>query len=174
LFEAEDLEVQVAELALDHGFVTQDAVEVVAAGELGGGGRFGDALEASGDAGPGEVGTHAGFIDGVDLETVEAAESPMGCGDTLDEELLVAVAGLDGVAEVVEQVGHVAGLFVFVPPENGVVGEQAVLEGVHARAFFAFGGSGAGAFLGVLAVGGELGGGDGRGRRKRGRRKGRR
>ena len=100
----------------------------------------------------------AAFVEESHVETRDAVETPADIGDGLDE---AGFFGADGLEEFF--VGEDEGLV-----ESGVVGGQADsaageggFEGVETDFGFAFFGGGAGGFLRVFAVGGELGLGSG-------------
>jgi hypothetical protein len=87
------------------------------------------------------------------FEFATAGEAPLGGDDLADEGGFEGADGLEvveeGVAEIVE------GLFVFAE-DHGVFGAEAVFEGIEADGGLAFGGFGAGAELGIAAIGGDL------------------
>jgi hypothetical protein len=150
--EALELVEGTVEGALDAGFVAaeggdglgvspEDVGEAAAWGELGV--LLLDVLLVVGEA---EI-EEAGF------EAAAAVEAPLGHDDLVDEGGFEGAGGLEvveeGVAEFVESI------FVFVE-DGGVFGGEAVLEGIKANGGLAYGGFGAGAELGVPAVGGAL------------------
>jgi hypothetical protein len=71
----------------------------------------------------------------------------------MDEGGFERAVGVELVEEGVAQ--FVEGLLVF-DEDDGVFGGEAVLEGIEANGGLAFGGFGAGAELGVTAIGGAL------------------
>ena len=83
----------------------------------------------------------------------EAGEAPLGVGYAGEEELLDGALGVvlggEGVLEGLE-------ILLVLDGEGGVLGEEAVAEGVEAGAGLAVRGTRAGAFLGVPAVGFDL------------------
>jgi hypothetical protein len=100
--------------------------------------------EGFGDGG----GAEAGF------ELRDAEEVVLGDGDALDGKELLGVGGLVDIDEVGAKAVDGVAVFEFEDSE-GDAGE-AVLAGVLGGFRFAFGGTGAGGFAGVGAVGGEL------------------
>ena len=95
--------------------------------------------------------------DGAGLGAVEAGQAPVDDGDLLDEERFQRGGGGKLVLERLDEpVEVVAGLVGFQGRRDDGLGEDAVLEGVVATDGLALGRAGAGGFLGVAAVGGEL------------------
>jgi len=94
------------------------------------------------------VGDEAGF------EAGDAAEAPVGGGHLEDEEALEGSLGLvfgaEGVHELLELLAVLFG------QDHGARGGEAVAGGVAADGGLAFGGFGAGAALGIAAVGLDL------------------
>src|ERR1039457_1858626 len=84
-------------------------------------------------------------------DTVEAA---LVGGDAQDQVLFAGAYGLEAVQVVVEEEKELFGILV---EEDMFVGTQAVEKAITAGSGFAFGGARAGGFLGVLAVGVDLG-----------------
>jgi hypothetical protein len=87
------------------------------------------------------------------FDAAEADELPLGHDDLVDEGGFEGAVGLElfeeGDAEFVEIRFDFAN-------DDGVFGGEAMLEGIEANGGLAFGGFGAGAQLGVAAIGGEL------------------
>jgi hypothetical protein len=138
--------------ALDAGFVAAEGGEGVGAlpehvGEAAAGGEVGvlllDVCLAVGETEVEETG----------FEAAKAAEPPLGHDDLMDEGGFEGAGGLEVVEEGVAE--FVEGIVVFVE-DGGVFGGEAVLECVEANGGLAFGGDGAGAELGVTAIGGAL------------------
>jgi hypothetical protein len=130
------------ELAVEHGLVSEEDVEVVRDGE---------------GACQGPVALVEGVADGAELEALGAAESPVGGGEARDEHLLDDAAGLDFAAEIGDEGVEVVGVLGAVAAENDdLAGEQAVLESVAGGAGLAFGGTRSGGPASVLAVGLKL------------------
>jgi len=90
---------------------------------------------------------HAGFEAGC------AEEAPGLIGDATGEEGFEDVGGVEFVEEVLAEAGVFFGVFIV---EDDGFGRQPVLEGVSGGSDFALGGSGAGGFLRVNTVGGDL------------------
>ena len=95
------------------------------------------------------------FIDQAHLEQAgfkgaEAGEAPGGHDDLLDQEVF---DGADGLELVQEGLKGLIEEFGVLEVENGVLGGEAMFEGIEAGSGFALGGFGAGAALGVGAVG---------------------
>jgi len=98
------------------------------------------------------------FIDQAHLEEAgfqgaQAGKAPGGHGDLLDQDGFDGPDGLEvikeGLESLVEEGGVLAG-------DDGEAGGEAVLEGIEGGGGFALGGFGAGAELGVGAVGVDL------------------
>src|ERR1035441_9102348 len=94
------------------------------------------------------TGQHAG------LEAGDAEEGHLAEGDALDGEDFLGVDGAVGVEGVLAEV--VEGLEVFEADDGEGGAGEAVFAGVESGLSFARGGTGAGGFLRVDAVGGEL------------------
>ena len=92
-------------------------------------------------------------IEEAGFDGAAAGEAPLGHDDLVDEGGLDGAGGLEVVEEGVEE--FVEGLIVFAE-DDGVFGGEAVFEGIEADGGLAFGGFGAGAELGVAAIGGAL------------------
>jgi len=140
--EAAEFGEDAVELAVEHGLVPGESVEVAGDGQ--GAGRELVAIEV-------------GLVDGAELEALGAAESPVGGGEASDEHLLDDAAGLDLAGEVGDEGVEVGGVLGAIAVENDdLAGSQAVLEGVLGGAGFAFGGAGPGGPASVFAVGLKL------------------
>ena len=83
-----------------------------------------------------------------------AVEAPLIGGDAQDQGFFAGADGAEAVEEVLEEEEEVLGILA---GEDVFVGAQAVAETVAAGCGFAFRGARAGGFLGVLAVGVDLG-----------------
>jgi hypothetical protein len=94
----------------------------------------------------------AEFVD-PGFEFAAAGEAPLGHDDLVDECGFEGSDGQEMVEEGTEEV--VESLFVFVE-DDGVLGSEAVFEAIEANGGLAFRGFGAGAELGVAAIGGAL------------------
>ena len=149
---------ELVELAVDHGFVADQAVEVVfereddlRPGELDAGHLVEHLL------GDGAHGIAATVGDRLGLVADDALETPVADGQSLDEEPMGRADGAVFVDQlVVEAVEILASLGVVVG-EDDVAAEQAVFEGVLAGGGLALGGGWAGGFGGVGLVGGDFG-----------------
>jgi len=113
------------------------------------------------DGGVEEIGVREVFVEAFDLvipklgfDAAEAALDPLGGDEGVDERELVGV----GWKEVEEELGgegfELGGIFAGDDVGPGV---DAGLESVEGGSGFAFGGGGAGGFLGVEAIGVDLG-----------------
>jgi hypothetical protein len=92
-------------------------------------------------------------VEGAGFQTAEAAKAPGGHDDLLDEE---GFDGADGLVLLFEgQLDCVELVRVF-DGDDGVLGGEAVFEGVEADGGLACGGLGAGGFEGIGAVGVDL------------------
>jgi hypothetical protein len=87
------------------------------------------------------------------FDAAAAGEAPLSYDHLVDEGGFEGTGGLEVVEEGVAE--FVEGLLVF-DENDGVFGDEAVFEGIEANGGFAFGGFGAGAELGIAAVGGAL------------------
>jgi len=133
---------EAVELAVEHGLVSEEDVEVFRDGE-------GACREVAAIV--------EGLADGAELEALGAAEAPVGGGEARDEHLLDDAAGLEFVAEVGDEGVEVGGILGAVAAENDdLAGAQAVLEGVLGGAGLAFGGPRSGGPASVFAVGLKL------------------
>ena len=99
------------------------------------------------------AGLFEGVLEVAGFDAGEAGEAPLGVGHAREEALLGGALGLvlggEGVLEGLE-------LLLVLDGEGGVLGEEAVAEGVEAGAGLAFVGARADAFLSVAAVGFDL------------------
>ena len=104
---------------------------------------------------PVDAGQNGGFF-AVDagFEGKGAVETPLGGGDALDDQFFAVADGAEVVVEILEEAEEGFGILAF-EDEVFVAGES-VGEAVAAGGGFAFGGAGAGGFLGVAAVGFRL------------------
>ena len=80
-----------------------------------------------------------------------AVEAPLGGGDALDDQFFAVADGAEVVVEILEEAEEGFGILAF--EDEVFVAGEAVGEAVAAGGGFAFGGAGAGGFLGVAAVG---------------------
>jgi hypothetical protein len=87
------------------------------------------------------------------FEVTGAAETPGGNDDLLEDEFFERA---DGVEVAGEGLGKSVEFLRVLGIDDDVGGGEAVLEGVEADAGFALGGAGAGAFLGIAAIGVDL------------------
>jgi len=92
-------------------------------------------------------------IEEAGFDSAAAGEAPLGHDGLVDEGGFEGAGGLEVIEEGVEE--FVEGLFVLAV-DDGVVGGESVFEGIEANGGLAFGGFGAGAELGVAAVGVDL------------------
>ncbi len=92
-------------------------------------------------------------IEEAGFDGAAAGEAPLGHDDLVDEGGFEGAGGLEVIEEGVEE--FVEGLVVFAA-DDGVIGSEAVFEGIGADGGLALGGFGAGAVLGVAAIGGDL------------------
>jgi hypothetical protein len=82
-----------------------------------------------------------------------AGDAPLGHDDLVDEGGFEGAVGLEIVEEGVEEFIEIPVLFA---DDDGGFGGEAVFEGIEASGGLAFGGFGASAALGILAIGGNL------------------
>ena len=92
-------------------------------------------------------------IEEAGFDGAAAGEAPLGHDDLVDEGGFESAGGLEVIEEGVEE--FVEGIFLFAP-DDGVIGSESVFEGIEADGGLALGGGGAGAVLGVGAIGGDL------------------
>ncbi len=137
-----------AEFAVDHGFVADQAVEIVDLGHDAAGSFGRIAAQGVREFGYGGLGARAGVGDGDHLETGGTGQAPVAQGDALDEEVVEGALGAELATDAFEQGVEVFGGFGGVGFEDGVGGEQAVLDGVLGDGGFALGRAGAGAHFG--------------------------
>jgi hypothetical protein len=153
--EALELAEGAVEGALDAGFVAAQEGQGVGAAdvalvEIGEAGARGQALVALGDIfgviGPAE-------LEEATFDEAEAAETPGGHDDLLDEE---GLEGADGLELVLEGLAGFVEFVHFLAFDANVFGGEAVGEGVLADDGLALGGFGTGALLSVLAISVDL------------------
>ena len=92
-------------------------------------------------------------IEEAGFDGAAAGEAPLGHDDLVDEGGFEGAGGLEVIEEGVEE--FFEGVFLFAP-DDGVIGSEAVFEGIGADGGLALGGLGAGAVLSVAAIGGDL------------------
>jgi hypothetical protein len=149
-----ELSLGALELAVDHVFVADEAVEVHAVGqdEVGEVGGRGSQVTA-GDFFQGALGALAGLVDGYGLEAHGPVQTPETRGDAFDAEGFEEVAGFVLAEQFFDQGVEFVGVFDGVIGGNDIASEQAVLEGVAAGTGLAFGGLGAAGLAAVAAAG---------------------
>jgi len=108
------------------------------------GGEVGDVVAGEGAHFAQGAGEHAGFDAG------NAFQAPVGVGDLLDEQHFEGAGRAEVVFEIGVQLEEGGGVLV---RENGVSGEETVLDGIAAGGGFAFESFGAGAMESIAAVG---------------------
>jgi hypothetical protein len=108
-----------------------------------------------------EIGVGEILVEALDLvipelgfDAAEAALGPLGGDESVDERELVGVGGVEVEEECRGEGFEFGGIFAGDDVRPGV---DAGFEGVEGRSGFAFGRGGAGGFLGVAAVGVDLG-----------------
>jgi hypothetical protein len=93
------------------------------------------------------------MIEEAGFDIAEADQAPLGHDDLLDEGDFDGAVGLEVILELPAQLVEILDFF---GCDDGVFGGESVFEGIAANGGLAFGGFGAGAELGIPAIGGAL------------------